>query len=67
MQVSITFTADSQEDGFDGSTTVVRGSIDDLYGLGQAFGDAARAAGYTYVTDVAFEKDDGTMCFSGEF
>ena len=64
MQVSITFTPDSEDDGFDGSTTVVRGGIDDLYGLGYAFADAARAAGYTYVQDVAFEKDDGSMVFS---
>ena len=67
MKVSITFTADSEEDGFDGSTTVVRGNIEDLYGLGQSYRDATVAAGYPYVTDVAFEKDDGTMCFSGEF
>ena len=63
MQVSITFTADSEEDGFGGSTTVVRGNIDDLYGLGQAFADAARAGGYGYVENVAFEQDDGTMVF----
>jgi hypothetical protein len=65
MQVEITFTADSEDDGFDGSTTVVRGNIDDLYGLGQAFAHATRAAGYTYVDDVAFEKDDGSMVFGG--
>ena len=65
MQISITFTADSEEDGFDGSTTVVRGNIDDLYGLGQAFAHATRAAGYTYVDDIAFEKDDGSMVFGG--
>jgi len=64
MQVSITFTPDNEDDGFEGSTTVVRGNIDDLYGLGYAFADAARAAGYTYVQDVAFEKDDGSMVFS---
>jgi|TARA_R110000824_G_C14856142_1_gene640643 hypothetical protein len=65
MQVSITFTTDSEDDGFDGSTTVVRGNIDDLYGLGQAFADAARAGGFTYVEDVGFEKDDGAMIFGG--
>ena len=65
MQVSITFTTDSEDDGFDGSTTVVRGNIDDLFGLGQAFADAARAGGFTYVEDVAFEKDDGAMIFGG--
>ena len=65
MQVSITFTTDSEDDGFDGSTTVVRGNIDDLYGLGQAFADAARAGGFKYVEDVGFEKDDGSMIFGG--
>ena len=65
MQVSITFTTDSEDDGFDGSTTVVRGNIDNLYDLGQAFADAARAGGFTYVEDVAFEKDDGAMIFGG--
>lgn len=65
MQVSITFTTDSEDDGFDGSTTVVRGNIDDLYGLGQAFADAARAGGFQYVEDVGFEKDDGSMIFGG--
>ena len=65
MQVSITFTTDSEDDGFDGSTTVVRGNIDDLYRLGQAFADAARAGGFTYVEDVGFEKDDGAMIFGG--
>ena len=64
MQVSITFTPDNEDDGFEGSTTVVRDNIDDLYGLGYAFADAARAAGYTYVQDVAFEKGDGSMVFS---
>ena len=66
MQVTVTFTADSEDDGFDGSTTVMRGNIDDLYGLGQVFADAARAGGYTYVEDVAFEKEDGQMVF-GDF
>ena len=63
MQVEITFTADSEDDGFDGSTTVVRGNIDDLYDLGNALSHAVRAAGFTYVDNVAFEKDDGTMVF----
>jgi hypothetical protein len=65
MQVSITFTTDSEDDGFDGSTTVVRKNIDDLYGLGQAFVDATRAGGFTYVEDIGFEKDDGTVVFGG--
>tara|TARA_R110002153_G_scaffold245868_1_gene401434 strand:+ start:43 stop:243 length:201 start_codon:yes stop_codon:yes gene_type:complete len=65
MQVTVTFTTDSEDDGFDGSTTVVRSDIEDLYGLAHAFADAARAGGYTYVQDVAFEKDDGEMVFGG--
>ena len=65
MKVEIKFTSDSEDDGFEGSTTVVRGNIVDLYGLGQAYADAARAGGYTYVEDVAFEKDDGQMVFGG--
>jgi hypothetical protein len=65
MQVSITFTTDCEEDGFDGSTTVVRGNVDDLYSLGQAFADAARAGGFPYVEDVGFEKGDGTVVFGG--
>ena len=64
MRVSITFSADSEDDGFNGSTTVIRDYIDDLYGLGQVFDEATVAAGFTYVTGVAFEKNDGTMVFS---
>ena len=65
MQVTVTFSTDSEDDGFNGSTTVVRDDINDLYGLAQVFSDAARAGGYTYVEDVAFEKDDGSMVFGG--
>lgn len=63
MQVTVTFSGDSEDDGFNGSTTVMRNNIYDLYGLAQAFSDAARAGGYTYVEDVAFESDDGSMTF----
>lgn len=65
MKVTITFTTDCEDDGFNGSTEVVRNEVLDLYDLGRAYGEAARAAGYTYVEDVAFEKDDGTMVFGG--
>ena len=63
MQVEIKFTPDCEDDGFTGSTTVVRGNIEDLYDLGNALSHAVRAAGFTYVDNVAFEKDDGTMVF----
>ena len=65
MQISITFTSTSEDDGFDGSTTIVREDVEDLYDLGRAYADAARAGGFSYVEDVAFEKDDGSMIFGG--
>jgi len=58
--VEITFT----EDGGD-SVKVVRHEVEDLYALSLFFADAARAAGYTYVESVGFEKDDGEMVFGG--
>tara|TARA_R110000744_G_scaffold358222_1_gene465280 strand:+ start:331 stop:531 length:201 start_codon:yes stop_codon:yes gene_type:complete len=64
MQVSIKFTSTTEEDGFMGSTTLVRDDMDDLQSLAAVFADAARAGGFTYVESVAFEKDDGQMVFS---
>tara|TARA_R110002167_G_scaffold76736_1_gene213578 strand:+ start:399 stop:599 length:201 start_codon:yes stop_codon:yes gene_type:complete len=64
MQVSITFTSTTEEDGFMGSTTLVRDNMEDLQSLAAVFADAARAGGFTYVESVAFEKDDGQMVFS---
>tara|TARA_R110000822_G_scaffold171179_1_gene310968 strand:- start:534 stop:734 length:201 start_codon:yes stop_codon:yes gene_type:complete len=65
MRVTIIFEGTHEEDGFDGTTTLVRNEIDDLYALGRAYTDAAQAGGFTYVEDVAFEKDDGNMVFGG--
>ena len=65
MRVTITFESECEDDGFEGSTTVVRGGIDNLYELGDAYVDATRAGGFNYVENVAFEKDDGQMVFSG--
>jgi len=64
MRVTITFEATGEEDGFEGSTTLVRENVDDLYSLASVFADSARAGGFTYVEGVAFEKDDGQMVFS---
>jgi|TARA_R110000772_G_scaffold20038_1_gene55712 hypothetical protein len=64
MQVSITFTSNTEEDGFIGSTTLVRDDVEDLHTLATVYADAARAGGFTYVESVAFEKDDGQMVFS---
>tara|TARA_R110000744_G_scaffold166639_1_gene283871 strand:- start:492 stop:692 length:201 start_codon:yes stop_codon:yes gene_type:complete len=65
MKVTITFESDCEEDGFVGSTTVVREGIDSLHDLAEAYCDATVAGGFTYVENVAFEKDDGQMVFSG--
>jgi len=65
MELTMTVSNDKEEDGFTGSITMVRSDIDDLYSLGQAYGDFARAIGFGYVEDVAFEKDDGQMVFGG--
>ncbi len=66
MQVTMIFKSESEADGFQGSTTVIRDNVEDLYGLGRAYADGARAGGFPYIEDVGFEKDDGSMVF-GEF
>jgi hypothetical protein len=58
--VEITFTEDDGD-----SVKLVRHEVEDLYALSLFFADAARAAGYTYVESVGFEKDDGEMVFGG--
>ena len=63
MKVTVTFENDSEEDGFDGKTSVERYNVDDLYSLAYVFGEATRSAGFTYVEAVAFEKDYGKMVF----
>ena len=63
--VSIVFDHSLEEDGVEGTTTLVRHGVDDLYSLSRFFGDSARAGGYNYVQDVGFEKDDGQMVFGG--
>ena len=43
----------------------MRNEVDDLHALARVFTDSAQAGGYTYVEDVAFERDDGQMVFGG--
>lgn len=66
MKVILSAVFDGDYDGVSGTTTVTRDSVDDLHALAQVVGDFTRSCGYTYVTDVGFEKDDGSMTF-GEF
>lgn len=66
MKITITFENDSEEDGFEGKTSIERYGIDDLYALAHVYAEATRSAGFTYVEAVAFEKDDGKIVF-GDF
>ena len=61
MKVTVRFDMDPEEVGYAGTTSVQREGVSDLVALAQVFADAARAAGFTYVEDVAFEKDDGNI------
>ena len=54
---------DKENDGFDGSSRVSRDEVDDLYALAQMITDAVKGAGFDYVVNTGFEKDDGTMLF----
>lgn len=61
MKVSILFEYEPKEVGYNGSVSFGRDCIDNLNDLAQLFADAARASGFTYVEDVAFETDDGKI------
>lgn len=65
MKVVLTATFDVDPDGVEGTTTLTRSDVDDLHSLAQVVGDFARSCGYTYVNDVGFEDDDGSMTFGG--
>jgi hypothetical protein len=62
-KLTITFESDNEDDGFEGKTIIERHNINDLWALSNAYTDATKAAGWCYVIDVAFEKDDGKMVF----
>ena len=66
MRVSIDFQYNKEDDGYDGSSSASRDEVEDLYTMAQFFTDAMKGAGFSYVVDVGFEKDDGTIVF-GEF
>ena len=63
MRVSIQFHFDKEGDGIDGFSSAQRDDVYDLYGMAQFLSDAMRGAGYSYVVDVGFEKDDGNIVF----
>ena len=66
MRVSIDFQYDKEDDGYDGSSSASRDGVEDLYAMARFFTDAMKGAGFSYVVDVGFEKDDGSIVF-GEF
>ena len=65
MKVILTAIFESEDDGVVGSSTITRHDVDDLHSLAQVVGDFTRSCGFTYVNDVGFEKDDGSMTFGG--
>lgn len=66
MKVILSAVMEQEEDGVEGLITVERSGVEDLHSLAQVVGVFARASGFTYVSDVGFEKEDGSMSF-GEF
>ena len=65
MKLMLTAVFEPEEDGVDGGVSLTRGDVDDLHSLAHAMADFARACGFSYVSDVGFEKDDGEMTFGG--
>jgi hypothetical protein len=66
MRVNIEFLFDKENDGYDGISSSSRDDVHDLYTMSQFLADAIKGAGFSYVVDVGFEKDDGNIIF-GEF
>ena len=66
MRMSFDFYFDKEVDGFEGSANYSRDDVDDLYTMAQMITDAVRGAGFSYVVNTGFEKDDGEVLF-GEF
>jgi len=63
MKVSILFEECKDNVGFDGQVLHVRDDIENLMQLADFLSDAVRGAGFSYVTNVAFEQKDGKMTF----
>ena len=63
MRVNIDFYYDKEEDGIECSSSASRSGVLDLSTMSQFLADAMRGAGYSYVTDVGFAQDDGTVTF----
>jgi hypothetical protein len=63
MNINVTINFEKDIDGVDGYTTHYREDIEDLYQLAQYLTDVVRGAGFSYVVNTGFEKDDGEVVF----
>ena len=63
MKISVLIEFDKENDGVDGSVCHTRENIEDLYELAQFMTDAVRGAGFSYVVNTGFEKEDGDVLF----
>ena len=63
MDIQITFSFEKEVDGVDGYVTHERREVEDLYELSQFLTDAVRGAGFSYVVNTGFEKDNGEVVF----
>ena len=63
MRVEINFYFDEEEDGVVGSACFSRENVEDLYTMAQVMTDAMRGAGFSYVVNTGFEKDNGEVVF----
>ena len=59
MRVDIEFYFNKDEDGFDGNVRVSRDSVEDLYEVSRVITDAINGAGFSYVEDTGFQKNNG--------
>jgi hypothetical protein len=63
MKMTIIFELNEEEDGVAGELIYTKSGIDDLHSLAHGYAFATRGVGYTYVENVGFEKEDGTVTF----
>ena len=59
MDVRISFNFSEEDDGIQQNIEFWRGGVEDLYTLSQFMLGAVQGAGYSYVKDVGFKKDNG--------
>lgn len=64
MKLTITFEQDINEDGIDGSASIVRNDVQTVEDILSAFSYAFRSAGFTYVERVGVGMKDGKSVWS---